>query len=122
MPYSRLVQYLLGAVFLGLLILEIFYTKKRENKIEIDSIVILAIFLILAFVFGIKWLNFQKHPQQSMAGKETMCRCASTTSSLMNTEKKLTRDEEAAFLVMRYSFGGCPIIAKNRTSTQTIPT
>ena len=54
MPYSRLVQYLLGAVFLGLLILEIFYTKKRENKFEIDSIVILAIFLILAFVFGIK--------------------------------------------------------------------
>ena len=54
MPYSRLIQYLLGAVFLGLLILEIFYTKKRENKIEIDSIVILAIFLILAFVFGIK--------------------------------------------------------------------
>ena len=53
-PYSHWVQYLLGAVFLGLLILEIFYTKKRENKIEIDSIVILAIFLILAFVFGIK--------------------------------------------------------------------
>lgn len=54
MPYSRLVQYLLGAVFLGLLILEIFYTKKRENRIKIDSIIILAIFLILAFVFGIK--------------------------------------------------------------------
>lgn len=53
-PYIRWVQYLLGAVFLGLLILEIFYTKKRENRIKIDSIIILAIFLILAFVFGIK--------------------------------------------------------------------
>jgi len=52
-PSARLVKYLLGAVFLGLLILEIFTTKRRESRIEVGSMVILAIFIILALFFEI---------------------------------------------------------------------
>lgn len=53
-PYARTVQYLLGLVFIGLLILELVYTKRKEDRIEVGPIVILVIFSILALIFGLK--------------------------------------------------------------------
>lgn len=53
-PYTRTLQYLLGVLFIGLLILELVYTKRKENRIEAGPIIIIVVFSILALIFGLK--------------------------------------------------------------------